>query len=302
MALPRPSADTAVVVTGAASGIGREVARELSLRGYNLVLADIQDAVGETADQLRGHRVEVEVHQLDLTEPEARGKFIEAVQSGPRAIVGVANVAGLISIGRFDKLALGRERILVDVSVSALHHLTGAFLPAMQARGEGAILNVASPAGVAPLPYLASYSAAKAFVIYFSTALHAELKGSGVSCTTFLPGITKTPLAYGIEETKFLPDWAWSLPGFHEPSNTARRAVRSMLRGKKLGTAGPDAWLVSLAPRYVPPGLLQPVVRVAGKYAFPGEYETSGQRVRAGLEKALGRIGGAGHADKPKSW
>lgn len=302
MALPRPAADTTVIVTGAASGIGREVSRELALRGYNLVLVDIQDAVKETAEELRGHRIEVEVHQLDLTDNEARIKFIEAVQNGPRAVVGVANVAGLISVGRFDKLSLGRERILVDVSVSALHHLTGAFLPAMEARGEGAFLNVASPAGVAPMPYLASYSAAKAFVIYFSTALHAELKGTGVSCTTFLPGITKTPLAYGIEETKFVPEWAWSLPIMHEPEDTAKRAVKGMLKGKKIASAGPDAWFVSLAPRYVPPALLQPAIRLAGQFAFPGDHEKAGQRIRAALNKAGSVIENPEHENKTKAW
>ncbi|NNH70921.1 SDR family NAD(P)-dependent oxidoreductase [Nocardia uniformis] len=268
MALPRPSADTTVVVTGAASGIGKEVARELAARGYNLVLADLQDAVQDAADELRGNGIEIDVHQLDLTDAEARAKFIDAVLHGPHAVIGVANVAGLISVGRFDALPLARERVLVDVSVSALHHLTGAFLPGMRARGAGAIMNVASPAGVSPLPYMASYSAAKSFVIYFSTALHSELAGSGVSCTTFVPGITKTPLAYGIEETKYLPGWVWNLPFFHEPQGTARRAVEGMLKGSKLASAGPDAWFVTVVPRYLPPSLAQPIIRFLGKFLF----------------------------------
>ncbi|MEV6558007.1 SDR family NAD(P)-dependent oxidoreductase [Nocardia sp. NPDC051756] len=166
MALPPPADGTAVVVTGAASGIGREVALRLAQLGYHLVLADVQDSVKETADEARGHGVDVEVFRLDLTDAVARQDFVRQVLDGPRAVVGVANVAGLISVGRFDELGLDRERILVDVSVSALHHLTGAFLPGMTERGAGAFLNVSSPAGVAPLPYLASYSAAKSFVIY----------------------------------------------------------------------------------------------------------------------------------------
>lgn len=302
MALPAPGDDTQVIVTGAASGIGREVARELAARGYHLVLADIQDSLGAVAEELRAQHVEVDEYRLDLTDAPARQDFIDKVQAGPRAVVGVCNVAGIISVGRFDQLSLPRERILVDVSVSALHHLTGAFLPAMRERGAGAFLNVSSPGGVMPAPYLASYSAAKAFVIYFSMALHEELRGSGVSCTTLIPGATKTPLAYGISETSFLPDWAWRLPLFKEAGPTAQRGVRGMLAGNRMATAGPEIWLVSMAGRYLPPALAMPAIRLAGTLAFPAEYETLGSRARNVLDAIGRRTGGKSYADKPKAW
>lgn len=270
MALPPPSDTTQVVVTGAASGIGREVARQLAQLGYHLTLVDVQQAVNDTAAELRQH-VDVDVHVLDLTDAPARTAFIEAVAAGPRDVVGVCNVAGLITVGRFDKQPPLRERILVDVSVSALHHLSGAFLPGMQQRGAGAILNVSSPGGVAGMPYLASYSAAKGFVMYFSTALHEELRGSGVSCTTLMPAITNTPLAHGIEYTGVTPSWFWRLPIVHQPEDTARRGINGMLAGKRWVTAGPDAWLVSVLPRFVPLRPMQRVIRLAGGFAFPAK-------------------------------
>ncbi|MEV6773708.1 SDR family NAD(P)-dependent oxidoreductase [Nocardia sp. NPDC051030] len=301
MALPKPADDIQVIVTGAASGIGKEIARELAARGYHLSLADLQDSLGAVAEELRAQHVEVDEYRLDLTDAAARQAFIDKVQAGPRAVAGVCNVAGLISAGRFDQMSLARERILVDVSTSALHHLTGAFLPGMRERGEGAFLNVSSPAGVMPLPYVASYSAAKSFVIYFSMALHEELRGSGISCTTLIPGITKTPLAYGIEETSFLPDWVWNLPMFHEPAPTARKGVEAMMKGRRAAAAGPDAW-ATLAGRYLPPSVAMPALRLIGALAFPADYETLGRRTRSILERIGHRTGGASYADKPKAW
>lgn len=290
MALPPPSDATQVVVTGAASGIGREVARQLAQLGYHLTLADVQQAVNDTAAELRQH-VDVDAHVLDLTDAPARTAFIEAVAAGPRAVVGVCNVAGLITIGRFDQQPLARERVLVDVSVSALHHLTGAFLPGMQERGAGAILNVASPAGVAGMPYLASYSAAKGFVMYFSTALHEELRGSGVSCTTLMPGITNTPLAHGVEYTGVTPSWFWRLPIVHQPEDTARRGVKAMLTGTRWASAGPDAWVVSALPRFAPLRPMQRLVRLAGEIAFPAKAPAPNS-----LRGRLARARSNGHA------
>ncbi|MFE3189470.1 SDR family NAD(P)-dependent oxidoreductase [Nocardia sp. NPDC059240] len=300
MALPAPHDDAHVVVTGAASGIGKEIARDLARRGYHLALIDIHDSVKETGDELRALGVQVEEYLLDLTDRDARQDCVDRILASPRVVTGVCNVAGLISAGRFEDLPLQRERALVDVSVSALHHLTGAFLPGMRERGAGAILNVSSPVGIAPLPYNASYSAAKSFSMFFSYALHQELKGSGVSVTTLMPGPTRTDLLYGIAETRFAPDWIWRLPVFFDAAPTARRGVEGMLRGARLAAAGWYPRLVVAVGRYVPLWVLLPTIRTAGTLGFPAREETGGRRVRALLEQVGDRIGGSRYSNPPK--
>ncbi|QLY28040.1 SDR family NAD(P)-dependent oxidoreductase [Nocardia huaxiensis] len=300
MALPPPSPNTRVVVTGGASGIGKEIARNLAQHGYDLVLVDIQQSVKETGEELRAKGVESEEFLLDLTDRDARQEFIDQVLERPYDIVGLCNVAGLISAGRFEDLPLQRERVLVDVSVSALHHLTGAFLPGMRARRAGAILNVSSPVGILPLPYNASYSAAKSFSMFFSYALHQELKKSGVSVTTLMPGPTKTNLLYGISETRFMPDWAWRLPVFFDAAPTARRGVNGMLRGSRMVAAGAYPWAAVALGRFVPLWLVLGPIRLAGQLGFPAREETTGRRIRAVADKVGTRIGGKRYAVVPE--
>ncbi|HWT22752.1 MAG TPA: SDR family oxidoreductase, partial [Solirubrobacteraceae bacterium] len=194
MALPPPTIDSTVVVTGASAGIGAELARELAERAYNLVLvARRAEPLDALAGELRlTHGVHVDVEPVDLADAPARVALVARLEAGEREVVGVCNDAGFGSIGRFADLPLEREQDIVRVNVEALHHLTGAFLPRMVEQGIGAILNVASTAAFQPLPGFATYAASKAFVQSFSEAVHAELAGTGVSVTCLSPGPTRT--------------------------------------------------------------------------------------------------------------
>ena len=120
---------------------------------------------------------------------------------------------------------------MVQVNVAAVHELTLAFVGPMVARRAGAILNVASLAGFQPVPGMATYAATKAFVQSFSEALHAELAGTGVSCTVLAPGPVPTEFGAvaGSENVESL------VPGFvsEAPEEVAAAAVRGMLRGRR---------------------------------------------------------------------
>jgi len=195
MSLPKPSSDATVVVTGASSGIGTELARGLAQRGYPLVLvARRRERLDELADELRSsHTVAVDVMPLDLGDASARQELSDKISRDTTA--GLCNSAGFGTSGPFHTLPIERECEQVTLNALALMELTHAALPGMVERGAGAVLNIASIAGFQPLPRMAIYSATKAFVQTFSEAVHEELHGTGVSCTVLCPGPVPTEWA-----------------------------------------------------------------------------------------------------------
>ena len=261
MSLPDAAADTTVVVTGASSGIGAELSRELARRGHGLTLvARRRKRLDDLARQLRAdHDVEVVVETCDLADPAARGRLITTLRESGRRVVGVCNNAGYGSVGTFADLDLEREVGEVRLNVEALVELTGAFTKDMIKAGEGAILNVASTASFQPLPGMATYAATKAFVRSFSEAVHAELSGTGVSVTVLCPGFTETEFAAtagaGSFEDKF--------PGFMvlDAKDVAREAVDGMESGARTVVPGVLHKAHAFSSRFVPNTLLLPIAR-----------------------------------------
>jgi len=259
MSLPLPSPEGVVVVTGASSGIGVELARQLAALGHDLVLvARREDRLQELAAELRGaHEVTVLVHPADLRERAAREALLGGVADAGRHVAGLANNAGYGSSGRAWELDLENELAEVALNVEALHHLTLAVVPEMVRRGTGAVLNVASIAAFQPTPGTATYGATKAFVQSFSEALHAELAGTGVSVTTLCPGPVDTEWrgVAGIPEGQ--------MPGFLDVSaeEVAEQAVRAMVAGRRSVVPGTPNALVTLAGRWAPRTLLLPALR-----------------------------------------
>ena len=182
------------LVTGASSGIGEVFASELAKRGANLVLvARSLDKLEALADRLRGRfGVSVEVLVCDLSEPGAGAALAARLaERGARTDV-LINNAGFGLFGQLHEADPARTSRQVRLNVAALTELTCALLPQMRARDRGAIVNVASTAAFQPLPYMAVYSATKAYVLSFTEALWAETRGTGVRVTALCPGATNT--------------------------------------------------------------------------------------------------------------
>lgn len=183
-----------VLITGASSGIGLELAKCFAGDGSRLVLvARNQAALEELAKTLaEKFKIETIVLPADLSLPDAPKQVFDALAARNISVDVLINNAGFGLHGSFGELALQRQLEIVKVNVMALTELTGLFLPEMIRKKGGGILNVGSVAGFVPGPNLAIYYATKAFVQSFSEALAEELHGTGVSVTVLCPGPTES--------------------------------------------------------------------------------------------------------------
>jgi len=183
-----------VLITGASSGIGLELAKRFAADKSNLILvARSTTALEKLAAELRlEHKIEVHVFTADLSRPESPPEIFEQAGRAGLTVDVLVNNAGFGLHGGFAELPLKRQMEMVQVNIAALVALTGLFLPGMIQQKRGGILNVGSVAGFLPGPNMAVYFATKAFVLSFSEALHEELRDSGVTVTDLCPGPTET--------------------------------------------------------------------------------------------------------------
>ncbi len=219
------------LVTGASSGIGRDMAKELYNRGYNLILVARN---GERLQQLKeelGNKKEIKIISMDLSEEENVLEVYEKVRK--EEIDVFINNAGFGEAGNFLEINLENELNMIKVNDVAMHILFKLLLRDMQKRGKGYILNVSSLAGFMPGPYMATYYATKAYMLNLTRAVYKELKmeKSLVSVSVLCPGpiqtnfekrakvIFKTPLLSSPYTAKYAIDQMFKrklviIPGF----------------------------------------------------------------------------------------
>ena len=208
MAIDQTASRETVLITGASSGIGLELARLFAADGYNLVLvARRNDALSALAEELRTqHGATVRVLARDLNRTSAPHDIVEMMLADGIHVDALVNNAGFGARGAFAELDLQRQMDMIQVNVTALTLLTRLFLPGMLARNRGGILNVASTAAFQPGPFMAVYYATKAYVQSFTEAVAEEVAGSGLRVTCLSPGPTVTEFAAraGTEGSKLL--------------------------------------------------------------------------------------------------
>ncbi len=186
------------LVTGASSGIGIELARIHAERGGDLVVvARRAERLTELKEELEGaHSVRVHTIAKDLTSPSAPQEVFDEISGAGIQIDYLINNAGFGGQGRFHERDWEDDRAMIQLNIVALAELCRLFLPAMVERGSGRILNVSSTASLPPGgPLQAVYFATKAFVTAFGNGIAEELRGTGVTVTSLLPGATATEFA-----------------------------------------------------------------------------------------------------------
>jgi short-subunit dehydrogenase len=260
VALPPPGPTTTCLVTGASSGIGADIARELAKRGLGLTLvARREDRLRTLADELAATGVRVEVIAADVADPDGRAKMVDTINRAGLDVEVLINNAGYGSGGAFHELSVDSEVAMVRINCEAVVALTHEYLPKMIERGRGAVLNVGSTAGEQPLPRQATYSATKAFVNTFSDALNAETHGTGVTVTSLRPGPVKTEFG----DVAGISDELFSAPDFTIKSSedVAKAAVHGLEHGKRTVAPGVAAKFATVGGRVMPRTLLLPILR-----------------------------------------
>ena len=183
-----------VLITGATSGIGKELALLFAKEHYKLVIvARNQEKLDSTADELKQHgSPQVTPISCDLSIAGNAQKLYEQVKERGMQIGILVNDAGAGEHGFFNETSLEEELAIIQLNIASLVHLTKLYLREMVDRNEGKILQLASIAAYQPTPLLTVYAATKAFVLSFTDALINELKDTNVSMTALIPGPTNT--------------------------------------------------------------------------------------------------------------
>ncbi|MBW8756841.1 MAG: SDR family oxidoreductase [Burkholderiales bacterium] len=235
------------LVTGASSGIGAAIARELAALGIDLVLtARRRDALEAVAANCQG--VKVDIVTADLGKPDAaRTLWADATANGPIDIL--INNAGFGYFHRFDEVDWARDAELVQLNMTSLVALARCFVDARKSRKASAwMVNIASIGAYQSVPNMALYAASKAFVRNFSEALHDEHQGTPLSVTCICPGGTATAFhaASGGGDYSWLANASTGSAEF-----VAHAAVRAMLRGKRTVVPGLFNKVSALSVRFV---------------------------------------------------
>jgi uncharacterized protein len=248
--LPRRRQAETVLITGASSGIGRELARLFAADGAGLVLvARSEDKLRELAGELGAqYGAEVQVVPADLRRPASPGEIVETLAQRHIDVDVLVNNAGFGAHGPVADLGAERQMEMIDVNVAALTRLTALLLPRMVERRRGAILNVASTAAFQPGPNQAVYCATKAYVLSFTEALAEEVRGSGVRVTCLAPGATDTGFAAqaGMAGTRL---FRW---GVMDAARVARAGHDGVRHGNGLVIPGTRNRLLAFAVRLSP--------------------------------------------------
>jgi hypothetical protein len=249
-----------VLITGASSGIGYELAKIFAQNQYNLVLvARNENKLNELKKELEEkYKNKVWVLGKDLSRPEAPKEVYDWTQSQNIEVHELVNNAGFGDFGKFHEAKWQKQQEMLQLNIHALVELTHLYLPEMVAKKYGRILNVASTAAFQPGPLMAVYYATKSFVLHFSEGIANELQGTGVTVTALCPGATESGFqaAAAMEESKLVK--GKKLPTSYD---VALYGYKEMQKGTVVAIHGMMNYLLANSVRFTPRALVRTIVR-----------------------------------------
>jgi short-subunit dehydrogenase len=238
------------VVTGASSGIGRELARLAAEHGYDLVIAADEAEIGEAAETFRTKGVHVEAVEADLATVDGVDRLLAGI-GGRRVDLLFANAGRGLGRSFVEQDFHGIRRV-IDTNITGTVYLVHSIVRQMVARGEGRVLFTGSIAGFVPGSFQAVYNATKAFIDSFAVALRHELKDSGVSVTCLEPGATETRFF----ERAGMLDTELGAAGKDDPAEVAKVGFDAMMAGEEQVVSGWKNKLQAAAAHVTPAGTL----------------------------------------------
>ena len=219
------------VVTGASRGLGESYARQLAARGYALhLVARDSRRLARVAAEIRGaQRVPVDEIVLDLAQPDSAERLYAETCRRRTAVDLLVNNAGFGLYGEFTSSPKSRIREMLLLHVVTIAESMRLFLPEMQERRAGAVINVASIAGLLPIPYMALYAATKAFMVSLGASVALEMRPHGVVVQTCCPGQTLTEFHASAGVTA-----PYTLTGHQTADRVVIESLDALARGKEM--------------------------------------------------------------------
>uniref|UniRef100_B8HSF0 Short-chain dehydrogenase/reductase SDR n=1 Tax=Cyanothece sp. (strain PCC 7425 / ATCC 29141) TaxID=395961 RepID=B8HSF0_CYAP4 len=227
------------LITGASVGIGAAFAQELAARQMNLVLVSrAEEKLKSLATHLEErYKIQAQVIVQDLTLAEAPLQVYNAVEQRGLTIDLLINNAGFGDYGNFAQRSFDRQAEMVKLNVLALVEMTHLFLAPMQQKGAGEIINLSSISAFQPIPYLAVYSASKAFVLHFSEALWAENRAKGVKILAVCPGPVQTEFFAAADMERNVQ--LMQSQTYEDPQSVVQKALKALAAGQPSLVTGP---------------------------------------------------------------
>lgn len=238
-----------ILLTGASSGIGYEMANQLAAKGLNLILvARTETKLQQMQTELTNkYGILVRYFVADLSDVNAVKDLYKGIQQENLLVTHLVNNAGVGNYGNFIETSLEEELSMIELNISSLVVLTKLFAKDMVSRKSGRIMNIGSLLSFLPFPYFAVYSSTKAFVKAFSETLAAELDGTGVIVTSLYPGTVDT----GFTTDKMQSTNLHKTKPMH-PKVVAAQGVKHLLHGKGKKVVGFQNWFNSKLSSFVP--------------------------------------------------
>ncbi|MBE6053389.1 MAG: SDR family oxidoreductase [Clostridium sartagoforme] len=258
----KPYSRSCVLITGATTGIGYELAKLYAKDKNNLILvARNEERLKEVKDELSLYNINVYIIAVDLSVDNSCEKILEFVNKNNLSVDILINNAGLGSFGFLSEIEMEKELKLIDVNIKSLTELTKIFLPIMIGHGEGAIMNVASTAAFCAGPKMATYYASKAYVLNFTEALYEELKESNIKISCLCPGPVKT----SFQEKSGIRKRASAKNALMTPKEVAEVAYKSFKRGKLIIIPGFKNKIIVFLNKFIPRSLSRKIILMMNK-------------------------------------